>query len=160
MNPFAIHKTTMFVTIKKNSSLTWVTISFIEKKLNEFWLSYKKLYPTITLRYTTILLLFALSWLCKAGFSALTKNRSKKPEIPSKVDDEMRTCIAILEPRFNLTCSNKQAHLFLLCSFWEPLCYIIVFFVHDTGITRERCFNLNNGRFALSFSPLLSILTT
>ena len=58
-----------------------------------------------------IMLPFASSWLCDYGVSALTEIKNKKRERLLGDDDEMRVCLTMTEPRFDLICSQKQAHL-------------------------------------------------
>jgi len=79
--------------------------------LNEFWLKVKKSFPLISLKAVKILLPFSSSWICETGFSALTEIKSKKRERLLRIDDEMRVCLSSLNPRWNLICSRKQAHV-------------------------------------------------
>lgn len=114
INPFVICKTPDLTTTEKEQLIDlrndmFYRSTFVEKNLDEFWLSVKNVYPAISLKAIKILLPFASSWFCEFGFSALTEIKSKKRERLLKVDDEMRTCLATLEPRFDLICSRKQA---------------------------------------------------
>ena len=56
-----------------------------------------------------IMLPFASSWYCKYGFSALTEIRNVKGKELLEIDNKTRVCLTMMEPRFDLTCSQKQA---------------------------------------------------
>ena len=56
------------------------------------------------------MLQFELSWLCEYEFSALTEIKSKKRERLLGIDNEMRVCLTMTELRFDLICSQNQAH--------------------------------------------------
>ena len=58
-----------------------------------------------------IMLPFASSWFCKNGFSASTEIKSMKGIGLLEIDNETRVCLTMMEPRFNVICSQKQAHL-------------------------------------------------
>ena len=114
INPFVICNTTNLTTTEDEQLIDlrndkFYVTTFSEKNLDEFWLSVENLYPAISLKAVKILLPFASSWLCEFGFSSLTEIRFKKRERLFKINDEMRACLATLEPRFNLICSRKQA---------------------------------------------------
>jgi len=53
------------------------------------------------------ILLFASSWLCEHGFSALTDIKSETRILPG-TDDEISVRLAMLGNRFNLICSHRQ----------------------------------------------------
>ena len=57
-----------------------------------------------------IMLPFASSWFCKYGFSALIEIKSMKGEGLLQIDNETRVCLTMMKPRFDLICSQKQAH--------------------------------------------------
>jgi len=82
-----------------------------QNSLDEFWWSARKSYSVISVKAIKIILPFASPWLCEYGFSALTEIKSEKRERLLGIDDKMQVCLATTEPRFNLTCSQKQAHL-------------------------------------------------
>lgn len=84
--------------------------TFHVKNLDEFRISVRKEFPSLSLRAIKIILPFPSSWLCEFGFSALTEIKCKKRKRLLTIDEEMRVCLSTLEPRFNLICSQKQAH--------------------------------------------------
>ena len=53
---------------------------FIEKSLDEFWLSVYKSYSMIVVKVIKIMLLFVSSWLYECEFSTRTKIKTKKRE--------------------------------------------------------------------------------
>ena len=115
VNPFGINNTNNFSTEEEEQLIdlrndVFFQALFPQKSLDEFWLSVYKSYPTIGTKAIKILLPFASSWLCEYGFSALTEIKSKKRERLLGIDDEMRVCLTMMEPRFDLICSQKQAH--------------------------------------------------
>ena len=56
-----------------------------------------------------IMLPFASLWFYKYGFSALTEIKSMKEGL-LETDNKTRVCLTMMEPRFDLICSQKQAH--------------------------------------------------
>ena len=116
INPFTISKKPN-LTIAEEEQLidlrndVFYQSIFTHMNLNEFWLKVKKSFPLISLKAVKILLPFSSSWFCETGFSALTEIKSKKRERLLRIDDEMRVCLSSLNPRWNLICSRKQAHV-------------------------------------------------
>ena len=76
----------------------------------EFWMEANALYPCIAKSALRILIPFATSYLCEAGFSAVavikTKYRSK-----INVERELRLAISDIQPRYDRLCARKQAHV-------------------------------------------------
>ena len=115
VNLFGINNTNNFSTEEEEQLIdlrndVFFQALFPQKSLDEFWLSVYKSYPTIGTKAIKILLPFASSWLCEYRFSALTEIKSKKRERLLGIDDEMQVCLTMMEPRFDLICSQKQAH--------------------------------------------------
>ena len=88
--------------------------SFLKRKFNSvnltnFCISLNDEYPALTKKALRILVPFATSYLCEAGFSAMavikTKYRSR-----IDVEREMRVAVSKILPRFHDLCKNKQAH--------------------------------------------------
>lgn len=84
---------------------------FAEKELSEFWISLKDQYPRLSMKAIQLILPFGSSYLCEAGFSALTEMKSKKRERLQMVDEEMRVCLSNIEPRINLISAQKQSQV-------------------------------------------------
>ena len=83
---------------------------FNSVNLTNFWISLNDEYPALTKKALRILVPFATSYLCEAGFSAMavikTKYRSR-----INVEREMRVAVSKILPRFHDLCKNKQAHI-------------------------------------------------
>jgi len=82
---------------------------FSSTELTEFWMSVKDEYPLLCGKAQKVLIPFATSYLCEAGFSALAVMKSK---YRSKIDveKEMRVAVSSLIPRFEKMCGDQQAH--------------------------------------------------
>lgn len=82
---------------------------FATSELVEFWVTIKNEYPTLSSKALRILIPFATSYLCEAGFSALAVIKSKyRSKI--NVEQEMRVAVSNLIPRFEKMCGDHQAH--------------------------------------------------
>ena len=83
--------------------------TFNSANLTHFWISVNDEYPALTKKALRVLVPFATSYLCEAGFSAMavikTKYRSR-----INVKREMRVAVLKILPRFHDLCKNKQAH--------------------------------------------------
>lgn len=84
--------------------------SFVQVEVSEFWISLQNQYQELSLKAIKILLPFATSYLCELGFSALTEIKSKKRERLLMVDQEMRVCLSLIEPRIEKLCCENQCH--------------------------------------------------
>lgn len=84
-------------------------LTFTQKKLTTFWCSVRQDYPLLNKKAINVLLPFATTFLCEAGFSMLnvmkTKYRSRL-----NVEDDMRLCLSKISPRIDMLCNMKQAH--------------------------------------------------
>ncbi|XP_075042389.1 SCAN domain-containing protein 3-like [Mixophyes fleayi] len=84
-------------------------VKFSSMGLEEFWISIKDEYPMLSTKAQRILVPFATTYLCEAGFSAVAVIKSKyRPKI--NVEQEMRMAVSKLIPRFEKLCSAQQAH--------------------------------------------------
>lgn len=84
---------------------------FTEKELSEFRISLNLKFPRLSNKAFEHLLSFGSSYLCEPRFSALTEMKSKKRERLQMIDEEMRVCLAKIEPRINLICSKKRSQV-------------------------------------------------
>src|SRR4029434_6006897 len=57
-----------------------------------------------------MLLLFASTYLCEAGFSRLTALKTKYRN-RAQIEDDLRICLSNIAPRFEDLCRAKQAHV-------------------------------------------------
>ncbi|XP_067132430.1 protein FAM200A-like [Centruroides vittatus] len=84
-------------------------LKFGSMELSDFWISVKEEYPLLSGKALRILIPFATSYLCEAGFSAVAVIKSKyRSKI--NVEQEMRVAISNFIPRFEKLCSEHQAH--------------------------------------------------
>ena len=74
-----------------------------------FWITARFEFPFVSCKTLRILILFAASYLCEAGFSSVAVIRSK---YRNKIDieREMHVAISNIEPRFDKICMEQQAH--------------------------------------------------
>jgi len=74
-----------------------------------FWVKARSEFPLVGCKALRVLVSFATSCLCEAGFSAVAVIKSK---YRSKIDIErgMRVAISIIAPRFDKMCIEQQAH--------------------------------------------------
>lgn len=82
---------------------------FTYSDLVEFWISVNNEYSTLCSKALRILIPFATSYLCEAGFSAIAVIKSK---YRSKInlEQEMRVAVSSFVPRFENMCGEHQAH--------------------------------------------------
>ena len=74
-----------------------------------FWISLNDKYPALKKKGLRMFFLFATSYLCKAGLSAMAVINSKyRSRI--NVEREVRGAVSKIFPRFEERCKNKQAH--------------------------------------------------
>jgi len=71
---------------------------------------YKNGYPILSAKAMRVLIPFATSYLCEAGFSAVVVIKTK---YRSKINVETKIGVAVSSfiPRFEQLCSEQQAHL-------------------------------------------------
>jgi hypothetical protein len=82
---------------------------FSTTELAEFWMSVKYEYPLVSGKAQRILIPFATSYLCKAGFLAVAVIQSKY-RVKINVEKEIRVAVSSLIPRFEKMCGDQQAH--------------------------------------------------
>jgi hypothetical protein len=82
---------------------------FGSTELTEFLISIRDEYPLLSDKAQRILIPFATSYLCEAGFSAVAVIKSKY-RTKIKVEKEMRVAVSNLIPRFEKMCSDLEAH--------------------------------------------------
>ncbi|XP_068115052.1 zinc finger BED domain-containing protein 5-like [Hyperolius riggenbachi] len=82
---------------------------FSHMDLTDFWITIANEYPLLSAKAKRILIPFATSYLCEAGFSAVAVIKSKYRS-KLEVEKEMRLAVSNLIPRFEKLCSAQQAH--------------------------------------------------
>ena len=77
--------------------------------LISFWVKARSEFPLVGCKALRVLVPFATSYLCKAGFSAVAVIKRK---YRNKIDIERNMCVAIsnIAPRVNKMCIEQQAH--------------------------------------------------
>ena len=77
--------------------------------LISFWVKARSEFPFVGCKALCVLVPFATSYLCKAGFSAVAVIKRK---YCNKIDIERNMCVAIsnIAPRLNKMCIEQQAH--------------------------------------------------
>jgi hypothetical protein len=113
-NPFKVESPPSFTTTEQEqlidiSSDSTLRTTFPSMSLPGFWSSVKMEYPEISCKAQRVLIPFATSYLCEAGFSAVAVNKSKyRSKI--NVEKKMRVDVSKMLPHFELLCHGKQAH--------------------------------------------------
>ena len=83
---------------------------FTTSSLSSFWVAMMPEYPQLSDIALKMLLLFASTYLCEAGFSKLTALKTKYRN-RAQIEDDLRICLSNIAPRFEDLCSAKQAHV-------------------------------------------------
>ena len=83
-------------------------MQFSSYSLLGFWNSIKDEYPEVSNKALRILIPFATSYLCEAGFSAIAVLKSKYRS-KLNVEKEMRVAVTTF-PNFEKLINEKQAH--------------------------------------------------
>ena len=95
-----------FINLSCNNTLK----SKMDRFYTNFWIEARAEYPVISKAALRVLIPFATSYMCEAGFSAVavlkTKYRSKLD-----VEREMRVAVSNIAPRFEALCRNKRANV-------------------------------------------------
>ena len=74
-----------------------------------FWVSMHSTYPTLSEYVVQQLIPFATTWLCKAGFSAMSVLKTKHCN-RLDVEHDLRLCLSKTTPKFHKLVETKQAH--------------------------------------------------
>ena len=114
-NPFNVDIDNSMLTGKELEELAEIScdrtlkISFMQQPLSKFWLTVASEYPLLSRKAVKILLPFATTYLCEAGFSALTnlKNKYRSRLAPGS---DLRVCLSSISPQIDCLCKAKQAH--------------------------------------------------
>ena len=75
----------------------------------KFWISLNGEYPALTEKALRIIIPFATSYLCEAGFSTMAVIKTKY-RTRINVARDIRVAVSKILPRFDELCKNKQAH--------------------------------------------------
>ena len=75
----------------------------------KFWISLNGVYPALTEKTLRMIIPFATSYLCEAGFSATAVIKTKY-RTRINVERDIRVAVSKILLRFDELCKNKQAH--------------------------------------------------
>ncbi|KAL2101246.1 hypothetical protein ACEWY4_003007 [Coilia grayii] len=78
--------------------------------LSSFWVALMQEYPQLCDVALKILLPFASTYLCEAGFSKMTALKTKY-RARAQIEDDLRLCLSNIEPRIEDLCKAKQAQV-------------------------------------------------
>ncbi|XP_075070632.1 protein FAM200A-like isoform X2 [Mixophyes fleayi] len=115
-DPFSTKAPSEFTSIEEEKLIELscdksLKLKFIRMGLEEFWISIKDEYPMLSTKAQRMLVPFATTDMCEAGFSAVAVIKSKYCS-KINVEQEMRVAVSKLIPRFEKLCSAQQAHTF------------------------------------------------
>uniref|UniRef100_A0A9J8C488 Uncharacterized protein n=1 Tax=Cyprinus carpio carpio TaxID=630221 RepID=A0A9J8C488_CYPCA len=82
---------------------------FKNKSLVDFWASAMVEYPGLSKQALKVLMPFATTYLCEAGFSALTLLKTKHRQ-RLDAENDLRVKLSSITPNFDDLCANMQAH--------------------------------------------------
>lgn len=113
-DPFTANPPSTFTTTEQEqlidiSSDSTLKMTFSSGTLSQFWNSVAKEYPELSKKAVRVILPFATSYLCEAGFSALAVIKSRYRS-KVNVEKEIRVAVSNIVPRFDILCDEKQAH--------------------------------------------------
>uniref|UniRef100_K7FSU2 HAT C-terminal dimerisation domain-containing protein n=1 Tax=Pelodiscus sinensis TaxID=13735 RepID=K7FSU2_PELSI len=95
------------LTTNKEEQIIDISCDTALKNVSEFWIGVQNEYKELSEKAMNILILFATSYLCESGFSAVAAIKSKYRS-KVNVEREMRVAISTMKPRFQKLCNNKQ----------------------------------------------------
>ncbi|XP_064410162.1 SCAN domain-containing protein 3-like [Latimeria chalumnae] len=115
-NPFAVPvETQSHLNVYQQGELAEIScdkslqLRFSSIHLAEFWVSVQTEYPALSDEALKVLLPFATTYLCEAGFSALTAIKTNY-RARLKIEDEIRLSLTNICPQLEKLCKEKQAH--------------------------------------------------
>jgi hypothetical protein len=74
------------------------------------WVTAKNEHSVMRTLAICVLLPFVTSYLCESAFSSLTYIATKYATRLANVEEDLRAALRDIEPRFDLLCSEMQAH--------------------------------------------------
>ena len=93
--------------IDLSSDLTLKSL-YNPNSLISFWVKARSEFPLEGCKALRVLVPFATSYLCEAGFSAVVIKSKYRNKID--IERDMRVAISNIAPRFNKMCLQQQAH--------------------------------------------------
>jgi hypothetical protein len=106
-NELSIDMQEQLIELKSDSRLKEL---FSSCPLSSFWAALMQEYPELCDVALKILLPFASTYLCEAGFSKMTALKTKYRN-RAQIEDDLRLCLSNIEPRIEDLCKAKQAQV-------------------------------------------------
>ncbi len=106
-NELSIDMQEQLIELKSDSRLKEL---FSSCPLSSFWAALMQEYPELCDVALKILLPFASTYLCEAGFSKMTALKTKYRN-RAQIEDDFRLCLSNIEPRIEDLCKAKQAQV-------------------------------------------------
>ncbi len=106
-NELSIDMQEQLIELKSDSRLKEL---FSSCPISSFWAALMQEYPELCDVALKILLPFASTYLCEAGFSKMTALKTKYRNC-AQIEDDLRLCLSNIEPRIEDLCTAKQAQV-------------------------------------------------
>ncbi len=106
-NELSIDMQEQLIELKSDSRLKEL---FSSCPLSSLWAALMQEYPELCDVALKILLPFASTYLCEAGFSKMTALKTKYRN-RAQIEDDLRLCLSNIEPRIEDLCKAKQAQV-------------------------------------------------
>ncbi len=106
-NELSIDMQEQLIELKSDSRLKEL---FSSSPLSSFWAALMQEYPELCDVALKILLPFASTYLCEAGFSKMTALKTKYRN-RAQIEDDLRLCLSNIEPIIEDLCKAKQAQV-------------------------------------------------
>ncbi len=106
-NELSIDMQEQLIELKSDSRLKEL---FSSCPLSSFWAALMQEYPELCDVALKILLPFASTYLCEAGFSKMTALKTKYRN-RAQIEDDLRLCLSNIEPKIEDLCKAKQAQV-------------------------------------------------
>ncbi len=106
-NKLSIDMQEQLIELKSDSRLKEL---FSSCPLSSFWAALMQEYPELCDVALKILLPFASTYLCEAGFSKMTALKTKYRN-RAQIEDDLRLCLSNIEPKIEDLCKAKQAQV-------------------------------------------------
>lgn len=114
-NPFEVSLPITHLSLKEQEQLLELScdgeleIQFKQKPLVDFWAQIMENYVDLSKRALRVLMPFATTYLCEAGFSALTAVKTKYRQ-RMDAEKDLRIKLSSIDPNFDDLCAEMQAH--------------------------------------------------
>ena len=97
-----------FLALREDKSLE---VDYQNEELITFWAKQEKEYPILSQRALNVLIPFATTYRCEAGFSALVSIKTKARNQLKDTDADMRCALSSTDPCIDRLVKRKQSHV-------------------------------------------------